>query len=288
MERHMELRPLKFLIILILLGMVAGCSSTRLAYNYLDWIIPWYIDDYIQLEKDQEVWFEQHMEAFLNWHRHDQLPLYIQFVEQLQQDMASPITVDLLKQHAQTVQDFGRNITKQAESDIVQLFLWLNQKQKQEFFENLSQKQQELKEKNLSQSKARHNRRRIKQTEKYLKRFIGKLTAAQKTEVETWAESLIATRHFWLKNRHIWQHQMQQVLNSSKSDSHKAEQLKQLLFKPESLWPLEYRNAIEHNQSLTLSLLVSIHSRLNANQKRHLQKRLGKLRDDFAHLSKHN
>jgi hypothetical protein len=286
MEEYMRFRLPRLLIVALLLVMIVGCSRTRLAYNFLDWVIAWNVDDYIQFNHNQEKWFEQRLDVFLTWHRYNQLPKYAQFLEQLQKDIDTPITIDLLERHLQTIEDFWQDIVIQVEPDITKLLLWLNQNQKQELFENLAQKHRELEEKILELSVERGKKKRIKRTEKIFKRFIGKLTADQKAEVETWTESLIPTGQLWMENSQIWQHQFQQVLNGDESDSHKRKQLRRLLLEPESLWLPEYRDAMEHNRSLTLSFLVSVHNQLNGKQRKRLQKRLWKLQDDFNHLSK--
>ena len=47
---------LKALLLLASLAMLGACSANRLAYNNLDWLIGWKVDDYLPLTGDQKDW----------------------------------------------------------------------------------------------------------------------------------------------------------------------------------------------------------------------------------------
>tara|TARA_B100000287_G_C20275167_1_gene639665 strand:+ start:459 stop:608 length:150 start_codon:yes stop_codon:yes gene_type:complete len=40
------------LLMVVLAFLVAGCSSTKLAYRYADWGIVWWVEDYVSLTGD--------------------------------------------------------------------------------------------------------------------------------------------------------------------------------------------------------------------------------------------
>ena len=66
--------------ILILAGLIFSACSLRLTYNYLDWIIPWYVDEYVSLTDDQENLFDRATVELLDWHRYAELPKYTEFI----------------------------------------------------------------------------------------------------------------------------------------------------------------------------------------------------------------
>jgi len=49
---------------------LTGCSS-KLAYNNLDWLIYWYMDDYVELNDSQEAIFDIKLEGWIDWHREE-------------------------------------------------------------------------------------------------------------------------------------------------------------------------------------------------------------------------
>ncbi len=281
----MRPRLLLLFILLLLFSTLLACSRTRIAYNYSDWIISWYLDDFISFTDKQDDWLEQQLSALMIWHRRDQLPRYIQAVEQLQNDLAGPITEEIMANHFETIQRFWQDIMLQAQPEIVHLLLWLDSEQIRDLFKNIAEQQAELEEKYLNVPSGKRRQRRIRQTEKILRRFIGKLATGQRIEVEKWADSLIPSQRLWLENRQQWQDRLHTLLNEDAPESYKREQLYQLFVEPELLWSTEYRNSFEKNKCRTFLLLVAVHEQLTEKQKRHLQKRLERLKEDFMHLA---
>ena len=52
---------------------LTACSGTTFVYNRLDTILPWYLDDYVELNGTQERQLEEILRPFLNWHRRQEL-----------------------------------------------------------------------------------------------------------------------------------------------------------------------------------------------------------------------
>ena len=67
----------------VLLCLLLSACSTKLAYNYLDWILEWYVADLVNLTEDQEWQLNDALTKELAWHRKQQLPLYIKSLDQL-------------------------------------------------------------------------------------------------------------------------------------------------------------------------------------------------------------
>ena len=63
--------------IIIFLG---GCS-TKFTYNNLDWLIHWYIDDYVSLSDNQEALFDKYFADWQSWHRSQELGKYIEHLK---------------------------------------------------------------------------------------------------------------------------------------------------------------------------------------------------------------
>ncbi|MCP3673424.1 MAG: hypothetical protein GY829_02975, partial [Gammaproteobacteria bacterium] len=58
----------KIIIIFILSIFITACMGVKFTYNNLDWVIPWYLDDYLSLNDQQEEVFDSQLEALLLWH----------------------------------------------------------------------------------------------------------------------------------------------------------------------------------------------------------------------------
>ena len=104
----MNSRRIKNLIGVFVLSCLFACSSTRLAYNYLDWVISWYLDDYIQLNKEQDDYYDRQLDELLQWHRSDQLPRYVRFVDEMMLHINKSVHTDMLLERKKTMREFVR------------------------------------------------------------------------------------------------------------------------------------------------------------------------------------
>ena len=74
-----------FMLVIIVFS-ITSCS-TKLAYNNLDWLASWYVDDYVNLTDTQEDEFDTKLDAFLMWHRNIELQNYILQIKTIQADI---------------------------------------------------------------------------------------------------------------------------------------------------------------------------------------------------------
>ncbi len=65
-------------VIAALFLVLTACSGTTLVYNRLDTILPWYVDDYVDLDNPQQQLLDQTLQPFLRWHRQQELPRYVE------------------------------------------------------------------------------------------------------------------------------------------------------------------------------------------------------------------
>src|SRR5438876_445960 len=70
----------RWMAILLLAALVAGCSALRLGYRQADVILEWRASDYFNLDADQRREFSDRLDHLLQWHRYEQLPEYASFL----------------------------------------------------------------------------------------------------------------------------------------------------------------------------------------------------------------
>ena len=73
----------KFLLTLLMLSLT-GCSSTTFVYNRLNIILPWYMGEYVDLDRAQKKELKGLLEPYLEWHRNEELPLYLGVLEDME------------------------------------------------------------------------------------------------------------------------------------------------------------------------------------------------------------
>ena len=120
-----------------------GCA-TKFAYNNIDWFIISYIEDLVPLNSVQESELENRLQDLQHWHKSTQLPLYIQQINNIQQQKRQSITADFIQQQGDEIRTHIRTIVTEFSPDIYALSLQLSPEQDQEFLENFRAKQQEI------------------------------------------------------------------------------------------------------------------------------------------------
>lgn len=69
-----------------------GCGALRLAYNQSPLAAYWYLDGYLDFNQTQWPLAKAALDDIHQWHRQTQLPLYIETLEKLQQQMPKDMT----------------------------------------------------------------------------------------------------------------------------------------------------------------------------------------------------
>ena len=72
----------KCICILAMAVALQGCGAT-FVYNNLSMISPWYVDDYIDLNNDQDTLYHKHLATLHQWHRQHELPEYRRLLSEL-------------------------------------------------------------------------------------------------------------------------------------------------------------------------------------------------------------
>jgi hypothetical protein len=135
----------KISLALALLWLV-GCSS-QMAYNHLDWLVLWYVDDYVELNTEQEEKLNTSLESLLIWHRKVELPVYHNQLSNLLADVNSgDMQASLWRSHIVQIRGHMSRVRNKASRGLTQLAEDLSADQVTELFKNLHTKNTESEE----------------------------------------------------------------------------------------------------------------------------------------------
>jgi len=85
-----------YLFLFIKLLFISGCSTGKLFYDFGDEMVSWQIDNYFDLTSKQEEWIEERLRSHLDWHRKQELPLYRDFLIEVQNRSGDGLTMSEL------------------------------------------------------------------------------------------------------------------------------------------------------------------------------------------------
>ena len=272
--------PARLAAVLFALLLLAGCGNTFL-YNRLDWLIGWYVDDYVELSRAQEKVFQQRLRPVLDWHRREELALYAAFLQQIEADSAAPLDAD-------TVRDWSRQLLLALER--IEARLWpliheigadLDQAQMAELLENIRARQRELEEEYLTRTDEEYAEDNFDRLSENLSDFLGPLSAAQEDQIARAAQAMRRLDQAWLEERRLWLKTLQRL--SAREPGWQAALRAAWAQRKERRTP-RYHAHRRHNMDIIHALVAAVLNARSERQDRHLQRELDSLQDDLQTL----
>lgn len=193
----------RYLIPIAFAALLGGCSNT-FVYNQLDWLIPWYLDDYVDLTRDQKRDFKEELRGLLRWHRNEELASYIVILDRIEADLRQPLAAAQVEGWANQGMAAWERIEERMLPMLFDLGGDLSDEQMAEFVARLERGQRELEEEYLERSDEEYVADARENLEENLSDFMGRLTDEQSGVIDAAAESLQRFDFAWLEERRQW------------------------------------------------------------------------------------
>jgi hypothetical protein len=277
----------KSLLVSFFLLILVSCGP-RLVYPHLDWLIPWYISDYISLDNAQKGMLQNRLQKQLNWHCRTQLPTYADTLRGIGRDFANPdqsIDYAKIQLYITSLMALWKELIKQIGPDITDIMITASDTQIDELFDNLANQNQKFSKEYVDLEAKRLNENRQKRTIKNLKYWISSLTTQQKEAVSAWSTQLVPISEEWLLNREMIQAEARRLLSQRNSSPEFRAKLLDLIINPELRRSSAYQWKIDTNIDLTIKFIIRLERQLTAEQRSYLLKRIKSLAADFDKLS---
>jgi len=189
--------------LLAVAALLSACS-TSFTYNRLDWLIPWYVDGYVDLNRDQRDVLRGQLEPVLRWHRSEELLRYVQILDGIERDLSRPVD-------AATVSGWVDEVVAAAgrtETSMLGVALGfgasLSAGQMREFVASLDEQQAEYEDEFLSRSDADYVRENHESLVDFLEGLLGRLEESQQSRLREAAGALRRFDAAWLEERAAW------------------------------------------------------------------------------------
>ncbi|WP_407295976.1 DUF6279 family lipoprotein [Stutzerimonas zhaodongensis] len=272
------------LILLACAVMLSGCSRMNMAYRNLDLLIPWSLNDYLDMNRDQQTRFRAQLQEHISWHCRTQLPGYLELIERLQtQVRQGSLDEAALRAHYQIAQEAIQAIALEITPTTVQLLRDLDDRQVRELDEQFEKDRQKREKKYLEPPVDQQIRERAERMQERVEDWLGNVSAAQRQRIVEWAQALGEQNRLWLENRAQWQRSLvDAVRNRHQADF--DEHIARLLQDREVYWTAPYRAAFPAIEQATIDLIVDLYAMADASQRRRIDERLQDMRRDLGSL----
>jgi len=270
----------RLLQILLFSWLVAGCTAS-FTYNHLDWLIPWYVDGYVDLNRDQKKSLKEQLEPFLAWHREEELRRYVEILDDIEADLDPPVTGDQVYGWIQEIVEAA----ERTELSMVQLGLefgdQLSDAQRQEFVDKLWERQHEFEEEFLERSDQEYVEDNSDELAGFLKKLIGRLSSGQKLRLLEAAGELCRFDRPWLADSEEWIRELEPLLQ--RQDGWQSRVETAFIDRKQNRSP-EFRNCIDQNYLVISAAVADVLNDTTEKQTSHLTREIQQLRDRLQKL----
>jgi hypothetical protein len=260
--------------------LLTACSNT-FVYNQLDWLIPWYVDGYVDLTRDQKQGLKSRVDVLLQWHRGEELASYVAILDRIERDLASPLTGADVEAWANLTLAAYERIEARVLPVAFELGGDLSDEQMAEFIGSLERDQRELEEEYLERSDEEYIEDSRDRLADNLDDFLGRLSDEQKTVIEAAAASLMRFDGAWLEERAQWLDTLSRLLQR---ESGWEEAVMSALDARERNRTEFYRTAYAHNAVIINDTIAEVLNLRSDKQTLRLKRELDDLRRDLNKL----
>ncbi|WP_394220309.1 DUF6279 family lipoprotein [Alteromonas gracilis] len=261
---------MRSMFILVFVFLLTSCSS-KLAYNNIDWWVYWYIDDYIELNNDQEEEFDSYLQNWLRWHKKSELSRYKdQLVKIKSQVENGSLNFNAVYNHLELGRAHWERVRDEISPELASIAKTLDDEQVVTLFAALekdNKEEEEEREEALEKSETERLNDRKERIENAISERIGKLSDEQKQIVSTYAEQFIPTGEEWLKYRRDIQNAARKLFVTRELNSNFEEDLITLMQNPDNYRSEVYKQSSAHNMTVSATLVAEIYSTLSTKQK---------------------
>lgn len=274
----------KLLLLLCCTIFFVGCS-TKVSYFFLDWAIEWEVEEYVDLNRDQQNKFDQVVERFLVWHRQEELPRYRDQLSLLStQANDFSLTPELWQQQVTMAKAHWYRIFNFVMPDLLPIIASFDDKQVQQVLAQLKKEQKELIEEYAGKDQAELIKDSDKRIEKQLTEWTGSVSDAQKHIIHQANTERLATLDMWLEYRHEWLRQFEQALLRRHETDYFSAQMTRLLTAPDELKSSIYRDNVDINTHKFGVMLIALNQTFSDKQRKHFNDKLTQLVNDLTEL----
>lgn len=264
---------IKFLFVLVLAIGLAGCSF-KTVYNQLDWLMLGMVEDFVTLHEAQEQDVKYRINRLLEWHRTEQIPLYIEDLQFIRNATAASLTDATAKQTFSSFTQRWEALKLRAATDLAEALAGVDAQQKAEIYAGIDNRNNDIRKEYDGLSDRERADRIADRIVENFERWLGDLSDEQLNIVRGQASEFRPIHAERLVFRQNWQQSFRTIMDSEIDKQARIEQLTELFAKPEVWQSQAYKDKLAHNSAMAHKLVLEIDRTLTGKQKAHLRERL--------------
>ena len=263
---------------------LVGCSTTTFVYNRIDFLLPWYLESYVDLNREQKQDLKELLIPFFKWHREEELPNYLAIIEDLELTLDASIEFESIAEITNDVEESWFRLEDRMLLWAIPMTRDLSEQQINGFIKSMQTKTEQSENEYLSRNLQTYQNDNYKRLRKNLRRFMGSLNKDQLDLITAASKKMIRVDGQWIDNRKALIEKLKVILEREYGWELALENITHR----DDLVAQNYRKTYAHNISVSQNLLVEVLNSRTDKQDKKLRSQLLKYRKDIERLIQEN
>tara|TARA_B100000959_G_scaffold239540_1_gene260220 strand:+ start:219 stop:1055 length:837 start_codon:yes stop_codon:yes gene_type:complete len=263
---------------------LVGCSTTTFVYNRIDFLLPWYLESYVDLNREQKQDLKELLIPFFKWHREEELPNYLAIIEDLELTLDASIEFESIAEITNDVEESWFRLEDRMLLWAIPMTRDLSEQQINGFIKSMQTKTEQSENEYLSRNLQTYQNDNYKRLRKNLRRFMGSLNKDQLDLISAASKKMIRVDGQWIDNRKALIEKLKVILEREYGWELALENITHR----DDLVAQNYRKTYAHNISVNQNLLVEVLNLRTDKQDKKLRSQLLKYRKDIERLIQEN
>ena len=268
-------------ILLFSLVFLVGCSSTTFVYNRIDFLLPWYLESYVDFNREQKQDLKELLIPFYKWHREEELPKYATIIRDLDSILDEKIELDSIEAITHEVEQSWFRLEDKMILWAIPMTRNLSNEQIAELLQTMQTKTLQSEKKYLSRNLQTYQNDNYKRIRKNLRRFIGGMNKDQLDLINAASKEMIRIDGQWINNRKALIENLKVILKREDGWELALENITHR----DDVVANNYRETYSYNIEINQHLLIEILNSRTEKQDKKLRAQLSKYQKDIETLT---
>ncbi len=181
--------------------LLTACNALKLGYENLPRLVEWQVDNYLDLDDEQEALVTRKAKDIQRWHRQNLLPVYAEFLHRVEEELRTPVTVRQVAEWRQTVVRGWLPVADQLAPAVAEVALTLRPEQLAHLRRAIVKANEKAAAEYRPSDPAKRHEARYKRLVKRSESFFGDISDEQKRLIRESAASMAANEDAWWQAR---------------------------------------------------------------------------------------
>ncbi|MYM69472.1 hypothetical protein GTP45_21895 [Pseudoduganella sp. FT55W] len=284
-------RTLSGLFLIVLMVLLAACSSLRMAYNHGDALLYWWIDGYIDLTSEQKGWVKKDIDELFRWHRKTQLHDYTQILQSAQRQLAAGPTAADLQNDYDDIKNRTQLLLFKALPELADLARSLQPEQIATLERKFAANNAEFRKKNMKGDREAQQKFRYQKSMEQFELWFGNFTSEQEAQIRKASDARPLDNELWLDERQRRQKAILAAVRKIQHDKLNKEATMAVLHTlikdnfDRMEQPSDRKAFFDAAEAANIQLILTVIHIATPAQKAHANKRMQGWIDDFNSLA---